>query len=279
MLAGKALYTRVYYAFQPFHREKRPSLAMLTTLIRPLLSITLFVSSMGAAIAGELNVSAASSLSNAFKDIAQRYQQQYPNTKIQLNFAASGTLLQQLAKGAPVDVLATADRETMDAAQQQDLILTNERKDFVRNSLVLVQNIASQIKISRIEDLQQASVKRIAIGNPASVPAGRYAQQALKAAQLLPAVDSKLINTQNVRQSLDYVARDEVDAGFVYATDAAIMADKVKVALQLPLTQAITYPVAVTKDGTNQAEAKRFVQFLNSAAAQAILSKYGFHKP
>ena len=279
MLAGKALYTRVYYAFPPFHREKRPSLAMLTTLIRPLLSITLFVSTMGAAIAGELNVSAASSLSNAFKDIAQRYQQQYPSTKIQLNFAASGTLLQQLAKGAPVDVLATADQETMDAAQQQDLILATERKDFVRNSLVLVQNIASPIKINRIEDLQQASVKRIAIGNPASVPAGRYAQQALKAAQLLPSVDSKLINTQNVRQALDYVARDEVDAGFVYATDAANMTDKVKVALQLPLTQAITYPVAVTKDSTNQAEAKRFIQFLNSAAAQAIFSKYGFHKP
>lgn len=252
---------------------------MLKTSIRHLISLALFIGTSSTAIAGELKVSAASSLSNAFKDIAQVYQSQYPDTKIQLNFAASGTLLQQLAKGAPVDVLATADQETMDEAAKQDLILAKERKDFVRNSLVLIQPIPSTINIRRLDDLQQAGIKRIAIGNPASVPVGRYAQQALKTARLLPALEGKLINTQNVRQSLDYVARDEVDAGFVYATDAAIMTDKVKVALQLPLTQAITYPVAVTKDSTNQAEAKRFVQFLNSAPAQAILSKYGFQKP
>lgn len=252
---------------------------MLKTSIRHLISLALFIGISCTAIAGELKVSAASSLSNAFKDIAQAYQSQYPDTKIQLNFAASGALLQQLAKGAPVDVLATADQETMDEAAKQGLILAKERKDFVRNSLVLIQPITSTFKISRLDDLQQAGIKRIAIGNPASVPVGRYAQQALKTARLLPALEGKLINTQNVRQSLDYVARDEVDAGFVYATDAAIMPDKVKVALQLPLTQAITYPVAVTKDSTNQAEAKRFVQFLNSAPAQAILSKYGFQKP
>ena len=151
---------------------------MLTTLLRLFFSLALLFSMAASAFAGELNVSAASSLTNAIKDIAQSYQQQHPGTKLQLNFAASGTLLQQLAKGAPVDVLATADQETMDAAEKQDLILVKERKDFVRSSLVLIQPISSTIKIARLEDLQQGAVKRIAIGNPASVPVGRYAQLA-----------------------------------------------------------------------------------------------------
>lgn len=249
---------------------------MLTTLLRSFTSLALLFSMADPAFAGELNVSAASSLTNAFKDIAQSYQHQHPGTKLQLNFAASGTLLQQLAKGAPVDVLATADQDTMDAAEKQDLILVKERKDFVRNSLVLIQPISSTIKIARLEDLQQGAVKRIAIGNPASVPVGRYAQLALQAARVLPSLESKLINTLNVRQALDYVARDEVEAGFVYASDAALMLDKVKVAAQIKIDKTITYPVAVTKDSNNQIEAKRFVQFLASPTAQAIFSKYGF---
>ncbi len=249
---------------------------MLTTLLRLFFSLALLFSMADPAFAGELNVSAASSLTNAFKDIAQSYQAQYPDAKVQLNFAASGTLLQQLAKGAPVDVLATADQETMDAAEKQGLILVKERKDFVRNSLVLIQPISSTIKIEHIEELQQAAVKRIAIGNPASVPVGRYAQAALQAARVLPRIEGKLINTLNVRQALDYVARDEVEAGFVYASDAALMLDKVKVAAQIKIDKAITYPLAITKDSNNQIEAKRFVQFLASPTAQAIFSKYGF---
>jgi molybdate transport system substrate-binding protein len=252
---------------------------MLKTSLRHFLMLALLVGTSTSAFAGDLNVSAASSLTNAFKDIAQSYQRQYPDTKVQLNFAASGTLLQQLAKGAPVDVLATADQETMDAAEKQDLILIKERKDFVRNSLVLIQPINATIKIAGLEDLQQAGVKRIAIGNSSSVPVGRYAQAALQAARVLPGIASKLIHTQNVRQALDYVARDEVEAGFVYATDAAIMPDKVKVAVQIKVDKAITYPVAVTKDSSNQVEAKRFVQFLASPAAQVIFNKYGFQKP
>lgn len=252
---------------------------MASYTCRQIFSATLLAACFNYAQAGELNVSAASSLSNAFKDIAASYQTQFPDAKIQLNFGASGALLQQLAKGAPVDVLATADQETMDAAEKQNLIDSKERKNFVRNSLVLIQAIGDTNKIERIEDLQQAGIKRIAIGNPASVPVGRYAMQAINTAKILPAIKDKLINTQNVRQSLDYVARAEVDAGFVYATDAAIMSDKVKVSIHLATTQTISYPVAVSKDSNNAQEAKRFVQFLLSPPAQAILVKYGFQKP
>ena len=111
------------------------------------------------------------------------------------------------------------------------------------------------------------------------MPVGRYTRQALEAAHLWEAVQAKAINTQNVRQSLDYVARGEVDAGFVYGTDAALMADKVRVAFEVPLDSAIRYPLAATRASTNSAEAQRFVAFVLSPAGQAILSRYGFRQP
>jgi molybdate transport system substrate-binding protein len=242
------------------------------------ITLTMLVSA-GMASATEITVSAASSLTNAFKEIAQNYQTQYPDAKVALNFGASGALLQQIAKGAPVDVFASADQETMDAAEKQRLILPADRRDFVRNSLVLIAPLDSKIIIKGLSDLSQASVKRIAIGNPTSVPVGRYTVHALETAKLWPALESKAINTQNVRQSLDYVARGEVDAGFVYATDVAIMKDKVKLVMEVPLSLPVSYPVAKMKDSANGEEAKRFITYLFLPQSQAILGKYGFQKP
>ncbi len=237
-----------------------------------------FCAISASSLAAEVTVSAAASLTNAFKEIAQNYQAQYPGAKVSLNFGASGALLQQIAKGAPVDVFASADQESMDEAQKQGLVIASDRRDFVKNTLVLIAPIDSTLSIKRLEDLSQAGVKRIAIGNPASVPVGRYTQHALTAAKLWPALEAKAIYTQNVRQSLDYVARGEVESGFVYATDAAIMKDKVKVAMEVPLDMPITYPVAKIKASNNGEEAKRFISFLFLPQSQAILSKYGFQK-
>ncbi len=124
-----------------------------------------------------------------------------------------------------------------------------------------------------------ADVKRIAYGNPASVPVGRYTQGALEAAGLWTAVQAKSVLAQNVRQSLDYVSRGEVDAGFVFATDAAIMPDKVKVALRVPSQTPVTYPIAVTAREAAAQEAQRFVAYVLSPAGQAILARYGFQQP
>lgn len=231
------------------------------------------------ALAGEITVSAASSLSNAFKEVAQSFEAQYPGSKVQLNFAASGALLQQLAKGAPVDVLASADQETLDQAAKQGLIQPASRRDFVRNTLVLVVPAGSKLAPKSLAELAQPAYGKVAIGNPASVPVGRYAQDALEAARLWPAVSAKAVNTLNVRQSLDYVARGEVDAGFVYATDARQMADKVKVAFTVPLDSAIRYPIAATTAAANPREAKSFIDYVLSPAGQAILARYGFQKP
>jgi molybdate transport system substrate-binding protein len=122
-------------------------------------------------------------------------------------------------------------------------------------------------------------VRQVAIGNPASVPAGRYTRRALEAAGLWSGIQGRAISTQNVRQSLDYVARGEVDAGFVYGTDAALMPGKVKVAFEVPLDIPISYPIARTLAAADPREASRFVDFVLSPAGQAVLAQYGFRKP
>lgn len=226
-----------------------------------------------------LTVSAAASLTNAFKEIAASYEAQHRNTKVLLNFGASGALLQQISRGAPVDVFASADQETMDSAEGQGLIAAGERRNFARNTLVLVVPLDGGLSPAHLEDLARPAVQRIAIGNPATVPAGRYARRALDAAGLWPAVSAKAINTRNVRQALDYVARGEVEAGFVYATDAAMLKDEVHVAFEVPLDIAIVYPMARVADSAHADEAKRFMAYVLSTDGQAILGRYGFRKP
>lgn len=233
----------------------------------------------GLGLAAEITVSAAASLSNAFKEVAQRYEQQHPHTRVWLNLGASGALLQQLAKGAPVDVLASADQETMDQAEKQALTLPRERRNFARNTLVLVAPSNSALRLSTLQDLAQPAVQKVALGTPASVPAGRYTQRALEQAKLWPAVQAKAVHTHNVRQALDYVARGEVEAGFVYASDAQVMPGKVSVAFTVPLREAILYPIAPTTASTQADEAKRFIAYVLSPEGQAILARHGFIKP
>lgn len=229
--------------------------------------------------AGEITVSAASSLTDAFKEIGVAYEKQHPDSKISFNFGASGALLQQISKGAPVDVFASADQETMDAAEKQGAVNKAERTNFTRNALVLVVPVDEKLGIKSMQDLSKDSVKRIALGNPDSVPAGRYAKLALEQEKLWAAIQPKVIFSQNVRQALDYVTREEVDTAFVYATDAAMMKNKVAVASKVSLNMPILYPIAPIAMSEKPDEAKRFVAFVMSSESQEILEKYGFEKP
>jgi molybdate transport system substrate-binding protein len=231
------------------------------------------------AAAADIVVSAAASLTNAFTDIGKEYEKARPGTKVLLNFASSGQLLQQISRGAPVDVFAPADQETMDKAVKQNLIVRDTRRDFVRNRLVVVVPSDSQSDLKSLDGLKSADIKRIAVANPETVPVGRYAKQSLESAGLWDALKDKYISTTNVRQSLDYVARGEVDAGFVYLTDALIMPTRVKNAFEAPLSTEILYPVAAVKGNGNENGARAFVEFLKGETAQAILAKYGFRKP
>jgi molybdate transport system substrate-binding protein len=240
----------------------------------------LLAATVGAAThAADLTVSAAASLTNAFKDLAPLFEAANPTTKVLYNFGASGALLQQIDKGAPVDVFASADQETMDQAQGKGLVQAAQRRNFVSNRLVIIVPSAATNIPKSVADLAQAAYQRIAIGVPASVPVGRYTKSVLEAAGQWAAIEPKMIGANNVRQALDYVTRAEVDAGFVYATDAALMPDKVKVALTVPTTTPVLYPAAPLSASANAAMALRFVDFLQSAPAQAVLAKYGFGKP
>ncbi len=248
---------------------------------RPIVALSLaLAAAWGAnANAGDLVVSAAASLTNAFKEVAQGYEKEHAGTKVILNFGASDVLLQQIVKGAPADVFASADQKAMDKAVEEKAVKPASRVDFAANQVVLIVPADSKANITALKDLTRDDVKRIAYGNPASVPVGRYTQGALEAAGLWKEVQAKSVLAQNVRQSLDYVARGEVDAGFVFATDAAIMADKVKVAVRVPSQTPVTYPIAVTTREAAAKEAESFVAYVLSPAGQAILSRYGFQKP
>ena len=229
------------------------------------------------ATAQPLTVSAAASLTDAFKEIGPRFEAARPGSTLRFNFAASGVLLQQIAQGAPVDVFVSADQDTMNRAADQKLIATGTRRDFASNALVLVTPAGSPVKTLR--DLATPEVRRIAIGKLASVPVGRYTQQALESARLWAELQPKLVFADNVRQALDYVARGEVEAGFVYRSDAEIARDRVRIAMTVGGHSPVTYPAAVVADSRQAALARDFVAYLSGAEAQAILARHGFGKP
>lgn len=227
--------------------------------------------------AQQLTVSAAASLADAFKEIGARFEAARPGARLRLNFAASGLLLQQITQGAPVDVFASADQETMDRAAGRGLIVPATRRDFAGNALVLITPPGGALKA--LPELARPAVRRIAIGKPASVPVGRYSRQALETAGLWAALGPRLVFADNPRQVLDYVSRGEVEAGLVYRTDAAQAAGKVAVALTLAGHAPIVYPAAVLADSAQPALARDFVAYLGGAEAQAILARHGFGKP
>ncbi len=234
---------------------------------------------MPMAQAADLVVSAAASLQNAFVEIGKDFEKASAGTRVLFNFGASGQLVQQISRGAPADVLATADQDSMDRAQKQRLVVLDTRVNFVSNTLTVIVPAGSPTAIRSLADLSAPAVKRIGLGTPESVPAGRYAKEALELAGSWESLKEKYVYGQNVRQVLDYVARGEVDAGFVYVTDAALMKDKVNVVAAAPVKNPIVYPIAAVKGSGSEKLARAFVRYVRSDAAQAVLEKYGFGRP
>lgn len=244
-----------------------------------LLALALILGLARAATAQEITVSAAVSLHDALRDIGTAYRAAHPGRRIAFNFAGSGALLAQIAHGAPVDVFASADVETMDRAQAQELIATDTRINFAANELVLVSPRSSLASLKTLADLTGAGVRRIAVGNPGGVPAGRYAQGALQRAGLWEVLTPKLVFAEDVRQSLNYVSRAEVDAGFVYRTDALLVTRKVRIDFAVVTTGAVVYPIARVAVSRNVAAADAFIAFAISAQGQAVLARHGFKRP
>ncbi|TGL97435.1 molybdate ABC transporter substrate-binding protein [Leptospira barantonii] len=226
----------------------------------------------------QLLVSAASSLTQAFGEIGKEFEKKH-SIKVVFNFAASGILLQQIANGAPADVFASADQESVDKGLEKNLFDVSTRKNFVKNVLVLVVPVDSKLNLKKISDLKKETVQKISFGNPVTVPAGKYAKEVLDKEGWDEALEKKWIPGENVRQVLDYVSRGEVDAGFVYKTDAILFKDKVKIAISDLKTKPILYPAIAVAQSANSSEAKLFLEFLSSLPAKKIFEQYHFGKP
>jgi molybdate transport system substrate-binding protein len=226
----------------------------------------------------EITVSAAISLKNAFEEIGKAFMQRNPGTKVIFNFGASGDLARQIEAGAPVDVFTSAAQKDMEDIGKKDLIAANSRRDFAKNAVVLVKPANSIVPLETLTDLQKKEIRKIVIGNPKTVPAGRYAEEALRHFNLWEAIKEKLIFAEHVRQALDYVARNEVDAGLVYSTDAGARSKEVKVVMRMPQGShpPVVYPIAVIKGTKAESLSRAFVDFVLSAEGQKVLNQYGF---
>jgi molybdate transport system substrate-binding protein len=231
-----------------------------------------------AAESHDMVVSAAVSLRNAFTDIGKAYEERHKDMKITFNFGASGDLVAQIKGGAPVDVFASAAQKDMDALDQDGLIIKDSRSNFVSNAVVLIRPISAKGIVDSFEALKKPDVKKIAMGNPRSVPAGRYADEVFHSLKLSDAIKNRIIFAENVRQVLDYVARNEVDAGVVYATDAKTRPQEVTVIAAAPKGshKPILYPIGVVKDTRNEKAARSFISFVRSKEGMKILEGYGF---
>jgi molybdate transport system substrate-binding protein len=224
----------------------------------------------------EVTVFAAASLSESLKEIASDYWAK-SGDKIVFNLGASSTLARQIAAGAPADIFFSADEAKMDDLEKQGLIVKETRRSRLSNSLILVVAAEDGANITSPQDLANPSVKRIALGDPKSVPIGVYAKEYLEKAGLWAAIKSKVVPTENVRAALAAVEAGNAEASIVYKTDAAI-SKKVKVVFEVPLAAgpSISYPVALLKEAKQPAAARRFLDYLASDEASRVFKQRGF---
>jgi molybdate transport system substrate-binding protein len=227
-----------------------------------------------------LTISAAVSLKESFTQIGAAFEKQ-TGQKVEFNFGATGHLLAQIREGAPVDAFVSASDEQMDQAEKQGLVDPATRAVIAGNEMVLILPRDSNAELRTFDELAGAAVKKLAIGQPKVVPAGDYAVQVLHHLKLDTVVADRIVYGSSVRQVLDYVARGEVDAGIVYATDAQEARSEVKVIARSEPSwhDPIHYVAAVVKSSKRAAEAKRFIDFMRGDSAQKILATVGFTSP
>lgn len=225
----------------------------------------------------ELTVSAASSLKAAFTDIAAAFDKAH-NAKTNLNFDASGTLQKQIEGGAPVDVFASAAMKQMNALLEGKLVDEASVSVFAGNEIVILVPADSKLAIAGFEDLTKDEVRRVTYGDPKAAPHGVAAEEILTTLGLMDAVRPKVIYAANVSGALEYVTKGEVDAAIVFATEAKIGGDKVRVAAtsEPDWHSEILYPVGMVSASKNKTLARAFVDFVMGDEGQKILQSYGF---
>lgn len=226
---------------------------------------------------GEIIVSAAASLTDAMNELIGMYKKIEPNLKVTPTYGSSGALQKQIEQGAPVDVFISAAPKQMNALEQLGLLSPNTRKDLLLNQVVLIIPKDSKSGITQFADLAGPQVKQIALGEPGSVPVGQYSEEIFTALGILDAVKAKVVYAKDVRQVLTYVEIGEVDAGVVYATDAAV-SSKIRILQSAPAGthSPIVYPAALIKSSAQSKAAGDFLQWLSTPGASDVFKKYGF---
>ena len=226
--------------------------------------------------ADEILVSAAASLTDVLKEISNGYQAKSKQT-VKFNFGPSNGLARQIEEGAPADIFFSADLPQMDSLDKKGLLEPGTRKNLLSNQLVIIVPADSKLAISSPKDLLKADIKKIALAEPSSVPVGVYTSKYLADEGLWDQVKPKVVPVQDVRATQAAVESGNVEAGFVYKTDAAV-SKKVKIIYEVPIDKGpkITYPVAIVKESKRKDAARDFLNHASSPAAKETFKKYGF---
>jgi molybdate transport system substrate-binding protein len=234
---------------------------------------------LAAAISGPqpagLTVSAAISLTESLEEVARAYEAA-AHGRVRFNFGGSNMLARQIVNGAPVDLFISADESQMDAAAAAGAIDARTRIDLLGNRLAVLM-LPDRAPVADLRALAGPAIRRIAIGDPAAVPAGVYARQHLQAVGLWDALQPKLVPVANVRAAVAAVENGSADAAFAYESDA-VMSRRARAVLVISGASAphIVYPAAILAAARNRAAAERFLLFLRGPEATAIFSRHKF---
>ena len=225
----------------------------------------------------ELHVAAAASLTDVMQEIAAAYEKAHPEVKVVFNFGSSGALQQAIENGGQTDLFFSAAQKQMNALEKDGLLAENTRKDLLVNELVLIVPADGGKPLQDFQQLAEADVQHIALGEPKGVPVGQYAEEVFTHMGILESVKAKAVYGSDVRQVLSWVESGDADCGVVYATDAAV-SKKVKVAAKAPAGshKPIVYPAAVLKESKHMDNAKDFLSFVSNEDNKKIFAKYGF---
>jgi molybdate transport system substrate-binding protein len=224
-----------------------------------------------------LTVFAGAGMIDVIDEINALYMEQNSNVTIQANYAAAGTLKTQIENGAICDIFISPGVKQMDSLQQQGMILSETRRDFLTNNLVLIVAPDNPQNIADFTDLTNDNIKLVAIGDPSFVPAGEYAQMLFELLEISDDMADKLLLGSTVREVLAYVETGNVVAGIVYSTDA-LTSDKVMTVASAPaeINSKITYPTAIVSASENAEAARDYLDFLISPEVIDIFESYGF---
>ena len=225
-----------------------------------------------------LTASVAISLGPALEDAARLFEAERPGVRVRINAAASGILAQQVRRGAPVDLLISASPREIDWLERFVPIGTRRR---VASNRVVVVVPGDGTRPTKIEDLADPTFDLVAVGNPRTSPLGRYTTEVLKSLGLLERLRSRLVQAENARQVLDYVARGEVAAGLVYRTDASLAGDRVALGPEAAADShsPILYEGVVLASSLEPELADAFLEFLTSPTGGRVLTRFGFLSP